>query len=155
MRVPGLLRTLVGGVRPSARVARRVVSPIAGHRFAELLTARRAVWEAWFTGDTATLRQHLAPELVAIGPDSRPWHTLAHSLEESERFAAGGTQLMGVAFPLTVPHRFGGTVVLFSEYRVTLVTGETIHALEGRATEVFVRSRRRWVHTSWHLDARP
>ncbi len=150
MKVPGVLRALVGYARPAAVP---LTASITGRRYAELLTARRAVWGAWFTGDTATLRRHLAPELVAIGPDSRPWHTLAHSLEESERFAAAGSRLMDVAFPLTVPHRFGATVVLFSEYRVLLAAGDDVRAQQGRPTEVFVRSGGRWVHTSWHLDA--
>ena len=51
--------------------------------------------------------------------------------------------------------QFGETVVMFSRYSV-VTEGEKGRATRnGRATEVFVRTNGRWVHTSWHLDAEP
>ena len=153
MKVGGILRSLLGAAPEEPSAAPQVTSDLPGHRLAELLLLRRKVWQAWFGGDTATLRRHLGPELVAIGPDSRPWERLGESLEASARFVADGSELLGVEFPVTVTHRFGPVVVLFSEYRLMHARNGALRALQGRSTEVFVESGGRWVHTSWHLDA--
>jgi hypothetical protein len=52
-------------------------------------------------------------------------------------------------------HRFGETVVMFARYSVVTENTEGRTTRKGRATEVFVRTNGRGVHTSWHLDSEP
>jgi ketosteroid isomerase-like protein len=106
----------------------------------------------WFTGDTTSLRKLLGPELIAIATDAKLWQTLDESLAASAQFKASGGKLLSVEFNNTTIHRFGDVVVMFSGYVLTTEHGDRQSRTTGRATEVFVRSDGRWVHTSWHLD---
>jgi hypothetical protein len=153
MVLSGVLRALMAPAEGGLPAAPRVTSPVPGDIMSELVVLRRAVWSAWFSGDTAALRHYLGPELVAIGPDARPWHDFEGSVREAARFAASGGRLVSIEFPRTLGHRFGGAIILFSEYRATLQLDGATRVVDGRATEVFIRSGGRWVHTSWHLDA--
>ncbi|HEU4996965.1 MAG TPA: nuclear transport factor 2 family protein [Gemmatimonadaceae bacterium] len=94
----------------------------------------------------------LGPELLAISPDSKPWRNLAEILAGSAGFRASGQKLVSVSFDSDVIHRFGNVVVMFSRYTVVTEGNGKRETQAGRATEVFVRSNGRWVHTSWHLD---
>lgn len=116
---------------------------------------RRDVWVNWFRGDTAALRRVLGPELVAISTGSAHWQSLDESIAGSASYVSGGGKFVSVAFDSTLAHRFGETVVMFAHYTLVTERGGQRSTQHGRATEVFVRDRGRWVHTSWHLDREP
>jgi hypothetical protein len=113
---------------------------------------RKQVWVDWFTGDTAALHRVLAPELVTLGPGGQ--QSLMQSLAGSARFKASGARLVSVTFDSTSHHRFGDVVVMFSKYDVVTEKDGKRSTQAGHATEVFVRSGGKWVHTSWHLDVK-
>ena len=135
-----------------AQAAPRIARTLSGAELAELEGVRKAVWVDWFTGDTVSLHKVLGPELVAIAAGVPHWHSLEQSLAASADFKANGGKLMSVSFDSTLTHRFGETVVMFSHYAVVTESGGKRQTQRGRATEVFVRSKGRWLHTSWHLD---
>ena len=84
---------------------------------------------------------------------ARYWQSLDESITSSVKYKADGNVFVSVEFDSTKIHRFGETVVMFSRYHVVTSKDGTRGDLRGRATEVFVRVGRRWVHTSWHLDS--
>lgn len=153
MKVPGFLFALAAAAPPlAAQAAPRVATILPQAERSALEALRKDVWVNWFSGDTAALRGVLGPELVAIGPDAPHWQSLGESLAGSARFKAGGGRLVSVAFDSATVHRFGEVVVMFSRYTVVMEKAEKRSTQTGRATEVFVRTGGRWVHTSWHLD---
>jgi hypothetical protein len=139
----------------AAQAAPRVTTPLPAAELAALESLRASVWEQWFTGDTAALRRVLAPELVAIGTDAHLWRSLDETLAASAGYKASGARFVSVAFDNKVTHHFGNTVVMFSRYSVITENKGERRTQTGHATEVFVRSGGRWVHTSWQLDVAP
>lgn len=153
MKVPGFLLALVAATAPlAAQAAPRVAATLPPAELAALEAIRKDVWVHWFAGDTAALRRVLGPELIAISSDSPNFQSLDQTLIGSAGFKAGGGRLVSVAFDSTIIHRFDQVVVMFSHYAVEMESGGKRSTQKGRATEVFVRSNGRWVHTSWHLD---
>lgn len=148
---------VLASTRASAQAAQtpapRVTSTLPAAELKALESERRDVWVNWFTGDTAALRRSLGPELVAMSTGARYWQTLDESLASSVKYKADGNVFVSVEFDSTKIHRFGETVVMFSRYHVVTSKDGSRSDLRGRATEVFVRVGKRWVHTSWHLDA--
>lgn len=143
----GMTASLLG-----AQAAPRVATSLVPAELTELEAIRKKVWVDWFSGDTAALRQVLGPELVAMSPGEPHWQSLEESLAASAQFKANGGRLVSVTFDSSTVHRLGDAVVMFSHYAVVTENGGERSTLAGRATEVFVRSNDRWVHTSWHLD---
>ncbi len=153
MKLAAVALALAAAATPlSAQAAPRIATKLAGAELAALETVREAVWVDWFSGDTAALRTVLGPELVAIAAGVPHWHSLEQSLAASADFKASGGKLVSVSFDSTLTHRFGATVVMFSHYAVVTESSGKRQTQRGRATEVFVRSNGRWLHTSWHLD---
>ena len=136
----------------AAQAAPRVAGTLPAAELASLEALRKDIWVQWFTGDTASLRTELAPELVAVSPDGAHWLTLQQSLDGSARYKASGAKFQSVKFDSTMVHRFGEVVVMFSHYTVLTEKGGKESVLKGRATELFVRNKGKWVHTSWHID---
>jgi hypothetical protein len=156
MKIAAVALALAAAATPlSAQAAPRIATTLSGAQLAALETVRKAVWVDWFSGDTASLRKVLGPELVAIAPGVSHWHSLQESLAASADFKATGGKFVSVSFDSTLTHRFGETVVMFSHYTVITESGGQRQTEKGKATEVFVRSNGRWLHTSWHLDAKP
>jgi hypothetical protein len=154
MKIAAVALALAAAASPiSAQAAPRIAMALSGAELAGLEAVRKAVWVDWFSGDTASLRKVLGPELVAIVAGVPHWQSLEESLASSADFKAKGGKLVSVAFDSTVTHRFGETVVMFSHYSVVTESSSKRQTQKGRATEVFVRSNGRWLHTSWHLDA--
>lgn len=134
----------------SSRSAPRVTTVLPAAELSALRAIRKDVWVHWFSGDTAALRSVLVPELVAVSPDG--WQTLDQTLVGAARFKSDGGTFVSVSFDQERTHRFGDVVVLFSNYAVETSRAGKRATQRGRATEVFVRTNGRWVHTSWHLD---
>lgn len=132
--------------------APRVATALAPAELSELEEVRKKVWVDWFSGDTVALRRVLGPELIAMGPGEADWQSLDETLAASAQFKASGGRLVSVTFDSSTVHRLGDVVVMFSRYTVVTENAGQQSTLAGRATEVFVRSTGRWVHTSWHLD---
>ena len=153
MKLAAVALALTAAAAPlSAQAAPRVATKLAGAELAALEAVREAVWVDWFSGDTAALHRVLGPELVAIAAGVPHWHSLEQSLAASADFKARGGKFVSVSFDSTLTHRFGATVVMFSHYAVVTESSGKRQTQQGRATEVFVRSNGRWLHTSWHLD---
>ncbi len=153
MKVPGFVLAMVTAATPmAAQSAPRVAETLRASELAKLEAVRREVWVNWFSGDTASLRRVLTPELIAISPDSPHFQSLTETLAGSAWYKESGGKLMSVTFDSTQIHRFGDVVVMFSRYEVETVRSGARGVQKGRATEVFVRVNGAWVHTSWHLD---
>lgn len=150
-----LLAIAIHALTVEAQPAPRVSTSLPAAELAALDKIRKDVWVNWFAGDTAALRRVLTPELVAISPDVPHWQSLEQTLAASAGFKAGGGKLLSVEFDSTSVHRFGDVVVMFSHYRLALTHDGQRTTQKGRATEVFVRHRGEWVHTSWQLDLVP
>jgi ketosteroid isomerase-like protein len=116
-----------------------------------LLSAREAVWRAWFAGDTAALSALVPPELVTIEPESGAFGTLASTVEGSRRFAASGGKLARLVFPRTEIQAYGATAILYTTYELDLVADGKTTTQRGAATEVFVQRDGRWINTGWQL----
>jgi hypothetical protein len=154
MKIAAVALALAAAAAPlSAQAAPRIALTLSGAELVDLGAVRKAVWVGWFSGDTASLRTVLGPELVAISAGVPHWQSLEEILAASADFKAKGGRLVSVSFDSTLTHRFGATVVMFSHYTVVTASGSQRQTEKGRATEVFVRSNGRWLHTSWHLDA--
>jgi hypothetical protein len=136
-----------------AQSAPRVATTLPAAELAELEWVRKQVWVDWFAGDTTALKRVLGPELVAMGPDSPHWQSLGETLAASVSFKEGGGRLLGINFDSTVVHRFDDVAVMFSRYSLRTSRAGVVSEREGKVTEIFVRRRGRWVHTSWHIDA--
>jgi ketosteroid isomerase-like protein len=158
MKLPGFLIALAAtaAVPLAAPFATPRVTPNAvplGPAMTELEEIRMKVWVDWFSGDTAALRRVLAPELVAIGPDSPHWQSLDETLAASLWFKESGGRLLEITFDSTEVQRYGDVAVMFSHYAMRISRSGAVSTRKGKVTEVFVRRRGRWVHTSWHIDA--
>jgi len=115
-----------------------------------LMTAREAVWRAWFAGDEQALLKLLPPELVTIEPAGSVG-TRESTLAGSRGFAAAGGKLTRLAFPTTEIQAYGNTAILYTSYEMDLQSGGQTHSERGMATEVFVRKDGRWLNTGWQL----
>lgn len=118
----------------------------------DLLRVQREVWEVWFAGDTARLRQ-LTPGLIAIDGGEPVFSDQEATVVGSARFHAGGGRLLEVSFPEMRGQRFGDVVIVYSTYRLVMLMGADTLRQKGRATEVFVRQNGSWVNPGWHLDS--
>jgi ketosteroid isomerase-like protein len=120
---------------------------------ASLLSAREAVWRAWFAGDTTALGTLVPPELITIEPNSGTFGTLASNLAGSRAFAASGGRLTRLVFPRTEVQSYGATAILYTTYEMDLLSDGKTTTQRGAATEVFVRRDGRWINTGWQLAA--
>jgi ketosteroid isomerase-like protein len=120
-----------------------------------LLTAREAVWRAWFAGDIERLKTLLPPELVTIERGSGDFGTLASNLEGSRAFAARGGTLTRLVFPRTEIQAYGATAIIYTTYELDLLAGGKTTTERGAATEVFVRRGGQWINTGWQLAPAP
>lgn len=119
---------------------------------ASLLTAREAVWRAWFAGDQDALAKLLPAELITLSANSSDsFGTLASTLAGSRAFASSGGRLTRLVFPRTEIQAYGNAVVLYTSYEMDLQNGGQTRTERGMATEVFVNKAGHWLNTGWHL----
>lgn len=121
----------------------------------ELLTAREAVWRAWFANDQQKLRQVIAEEIIAINPGDVAWQDKAAVLADARSFAQNGGQLLRLEFPHTEIQLYGDMAILYTRYLYEYEVADppTRETIAGRGTEIFVRRNGIWVNSGWHLDS--
>jgi hypothetical protein len=118
-----------------------------------ILTARDAIWRAWFANDTAQLRL-LLPESVAAGQEdgaSQRWTDRGQILSDAARFVSTGGTLNTLEFPATEIQMMGDVAVVYSMYHVETTMHGSPRTLRGHSTEIFVLRDGRWINPFWHL----
>jgi Domain of unknown function (DUF4440) len=156
----GCVFLLAGAVAPrvSAQTAARSTtvqgsSMLSEKDKSELLATRELAWRAFFAGDRATLDAMLPAEFIGIGWGGGAWRDKASTLASSEEFARAGGKLKTLEFLRTELQVYGDAVIVFSDYKVGLLSDGQDVTQAGRATEVFVKRNGKWLHPSWHLDS--
>jgi hypothetical protein len=120
-----------------------------------ILTARDAIWRAWFANDTTQLRL-LLPESVAAGQDdgaSQHWTGRTQILSGAARFVSVGGTLSALEFPTTEIHTMGDVAVVYSTYHVETTMHGSHETHGGHSTEIFVLRDGRWINPFWHLGS--
>lgn len=119
----------------------------------QILSAREAVWKAYFGNDLATLEKLVPDDVIAMEGDSKEWSNRAAVLDGARRFAESGGKLVSLEFPKTEIQAYGNTIIIYTTYHYeTDVHGERRSA-SGRGTEMFVRRNGAYVNVGWHLDS--
>ncbi len=151
----GLVLAAVAAVPAAAQStpAGRAASAVPPAVREALYAVRDTAWRAWFAGDRGVLSHMLPEEFIGIGWGDGPWSGRDQTLDASAGFAAQGGKLLRLEFPRTEIQRFGDVAVLYSEFLVEFEVGGERTTQRGRATEVFVKRGRAWVHPAWHLDS--
>jgi ketosteroid isomerase-like protein len=119
----------------------------------QLLTAREAVWRAYFTNDQAQLDKLVPADTVVLeGPLEKPFVKKSDILESAKQGAQHGNKLVRLEFPQTEIQVYGDTAIIYTTYLYELESpkGER-HISTGRATEIFVRRKGAWVNPGWHM----
>ena len=115
----------------------------------EILTARDAIWRAWFANDTVALAR-LLPASATAGGDNG-WESRAEILAGSRAAAASGRRLVSIRFDRTRMHAQGDVVMVFSTYTMELEQQGQRNTVTGSASEVFVRTDGVWRNPFWYL----
>lgn len=118
-----------------------------------ILTAREAVWKAWFANDRAALEKLIPEEVIAINNGSEEWSDRAAVLDGAKRFAESGGKLIRLEFPKTEIQVYGNTVLVYTTYVYEIDMNGQRTTAKGRATEMFVRRGDELVNVGWHMDS--
>lgn len=118
-----------------------------------ILSARDAVWKAWFGNDRAALERLIPEEVIAINNGSDEWSDRAAVLDGAKRFAESGGKLVKLEFPKTEIQVYGNTVLVYTTYLYEIDTNGKRTTASGRATEMFVRRGDELVNVGWHMDS--
>ena len=117
---------------------------------AELEQARDAVWRSWFSGDLAALERLIPAALAAGSPQS--WEDRAKTLSQSKQWAASGNRLVELRFDSTTITLRGSVAFLDARYiTITADKAGKRDTTRGRAAEVFLHDKGRWVNPFWYL----
>jgi ketosteroid isomerase-like protein len=119
----------------------------------QLLTAREAVWRAFFTNDRAALEKLIPDELITIETTGGQFGNRQIVLKGAEEFARSGLKLVRLEFPKTEIQSYGYTSIVYSTYLYELEKDGKRTAHSGRVTEVFVYRGGQWVNPGWHMDS--
>lgn len=119
----------------------------------EILTARKAVWRAWFANDRKELEIVIPKETIAINAGEEHWQNRAEILTAAKEFVEGGGKLLRLEYPRTEIQLYGDVAILYTTYVLEFETEGRRQTLSGRGTEIFVRRNGRWVNSGWHLDS--
>ncbi len=120
---------------------------------AQLLEVREAVWRAWFSNDTKTLKALVPRETIVISGGEEKWKHQAEVFQSAADFQAGGGKLIRLAFPHTEVQHCGDVAMVWSNYLVEIETGGKRSVSTGRASEIFVRRSGQWTNPGWHTDS--
>jgi hypothetical protein len=118
-----------------------------------ILTAREAVWKAWFTNDRAALEKLIPEETIAINDGQEGWSNRETVLAGAKRFVDSGGKLIKLEFPKTEIQVYGNTVIIYTTYLYEIEMNGQRSTTSGRATEMFVRRGEDLVNVGWHMDS--
>ena len=118
-----------------------------------ILTAREAVWRAFFANDRTALEKLIPAEAIAIDDGSEQWSNRDAIFAGAKYFADSGAKLVRLEFPKTEMQVYGNTVVLYTTYLYETEKGGKRDVKSGRGTEIFVRRGDNLVNVGWHLDS--
>lgn len=118
-----------------------------------ILTAREAVWKAWFANDRTALEKLIPEEVIAINNGEGEWSDRAAVLDGAKRFAESGGKLVKIEFPKTEIQVYGNTVLVYTTYAYEIDMNGKRSTTSGRATEMFVRRGDELVNVGWHMDS--
>jgi ketosteroid isomerase-like protein len=119
----------------------------------KVLTAREAVWKAYFANDRAALERLIPDEAIAIDSGSSDWSDRAAILAGAKRFADSGRKLLRLEFPKTEMQIYGGAIIVYTTYLCEIEANGKRMTQSGRGTEIFVRRGNELVNAGWHLDS--
>lgn len=119
-----------------------------------ILTAREAVWKAWFGNDQAALEKLIPDEAIAINDGQTEWANKTAILASAKGFAGSGGKLVRLEFPKTEMQVYGNTVVIYTTYLYETEMNGKRSTQSGRGTEIFVRRGDELINSGWHLDSR-
>src|SRR5262245_37365555 len=119
----------------------------------QVLSAREAVWKAWFANDRATLDKLIREEAIAIDSGSEAWSNGAALMAGAGRFANRGAKIVRLEFPKTEMQIYGAAVIVYTTYVYEIEANGKRTKESGRGTEIFVRRGNELVNVGWHLDA--
>ena len=120
-----------------------------------LLTAREAVWRAFFTNDQAQLDKLVPDETIVLGGSpEKPFNKKAEILESAKRGGAAGNKLIRAEFPKTEMQVYGNVAIIYTTYLYELENPQGQRQTStGKATEIFVRRKGTWVNPGWHMSS--
>lgn len=136
----------------SEALYRQQPRPVSEVLKGEILRARRAVWEAWFS-DSPELKEMIPAEAVAMNPGADTWSHREGIVREAQQFVSSGGRLLRLEFPKTEIQLFGDVAILYTTYRFETETGGRRRVASGRGTEIFVHRGGHWINSGWHLDS--
>jgi hypothetical protein len=117
-----------------------------------ILTAREAVWRAYFNNDQATLERLIPAETIAIENGSKEFGNREKILASARAFAESGGKLVKLEFPKTEIQIYGNAVILYTTYELETEKGGQHKTTTGQGTEIFVRRGNDLVNAGWHLS---
>ena len=140
-------------VRDPAWVAERQAqaAPVPDGARKQILTAREAVWRAWFAGDREKLEKMIPDEAIAINGADKNWENRTIILDGAKRFADGGGKLTRLEFPRTEIQVYGSTIILFTSYSYDTEQNGKKSTVIGNGVETFVRRNGVIMNTGWIL----
>ncbi|SPF56474.1 exported hypothetical protein [Candidatus Sulfopaludibacter sp. SbA4] len=117
-----------------------------------LLTAREAVWRAFFANDKPALEKLIPPDLVTIEAYGSEFGSRQAVMAGSEQFVKSGGKLVKLEFPKTEIQCYANTAIVYSTYSYETEQNGQRSSNSGRVTEVFLRRNGQWVNPGWHMD---
>ena len=118
----------------------------------QVLSAREAVWKAWFANDRSALDKLIPEEAIAIDKGSEEWSNRAAIMAGAQSFASRGAKLVSLEFPKTEMQIYGPAIIVYTTYLYEIETNGKRAKQSGRGTEIFVRRGNELVNVGWHLD---
>ena len=118
-----------------------------------ILTAREAVWRAYFANDRTALEKLIPEDAIAIEDGSEQWSNRTAIFAGAKYFADSGAKLVRLEFPKTEMQVYGNTVVIYTTYLYETDMNGKRETKSGRGTEIFVRRGTDLVNVGWHLDS--
>jgi ketosteroid isomerase-like protein len=146
-----LVVTLILGTM-SLRSVQAQTTPTAAER-KELLEVRRLVWDSYFLGDQAKLKELIGEDFITINPGEEHWQNRAEFIAGAKAFADHQGKLVSLSFPRTEIQDFGDVAVLYSLVQITMESQGKRESLSCRSTEIFQKRNGRWVNTGAHVDS--